>query len=61
MDHHLVHATHDSTEQELRVACRAFVDAFRAGVQRLRERAHEIRDLFPAGAFPPQLSLAATT
>jgi hypothetical protein len=54
-----VHATHDSTEQEFRVAYRAFVDAFRAGALRLRERAREIRDMFPLGAFPPQLPFAA--
>jgi hypothetical protein len=54
-----VHATHDSTEQEFRVAYRAFVDAFRAGALRLRERAKEIRDMFPLGAFPPQLPFAA--
>jgi len=54
-----VHATHDSTEQEFRVAYRAFVDAFRAGAIRLRDRAKEIRDLFPLGAFPPQLPFAA--
>ena len=50
-----VHATDDSTEKEFRVAYRAFVDAFRAGAQRLRERAREIRDMFPLWAFPPQL------
>jgi hypothetical protein len=54
-----VHATDDSTEQEFRIAYRAFVDAFRAGVLRLRERAREVRDLFPIGAFPPQLPLEA--
>jgi hypothetical protein len=54
-----VHATHGSTEQEFRVAYRAFVDAYRAGSLRLRERAREIRDLFPFGAFPPQLSFDA--
>jgi hypothetical protein len=54
-----VHATHDSTAKEFRVAYRAFVDAFRAGVLRLRERARDIRDMFPAGAFPPQLTFAA--
>jgi hypothetical protein len=54
-----VHATHDSTEQEFRVAYRAFVDAFRIGGQRLRERAREIRDFFPMGAFPPRLPFAA--
>jgi hypothetical protein len=51
-----VHATDDSTEMEFRAAYRAFVDAFRAGALRLRERAHEIRDMFPLCAFPPQLS-----
>jgi hypothetical protein len=54
-----VHATDDSTEQAFRVAYRAFVDAFRAGVLHLRNRAREIRDLFPCGAFPPQLPLDA--
>jgi hypothetical protein len=55
-----VHATDDSTEQEFRVAYRAFVDAFRAGVLRLRERARELRDMFPLGAFPPQLPFGAS-
>jgi len=50
----------DSTEQEFRVAYRAFVDAFRAGALRLRERAREIRDLFPVWAFPPQLPFRET-
>src|SRR5512137_359863 len=50
-----VHATDDSTEQEFRVAYRAFVDAFRAGALRLRDRAREIRGMFPLWAFPPQL------
>jgi hypothetical protein len=50
-----VHATDDSTDQEFRVAYRAFVDAFRAGALRLRDRAKEIREMFPIGAFPPQL------
>jgi hypothetical protein len=54
-----VHASDDSTEQEFRVAYRAFVDAFRAGVLRLRDRAREIRSLFPIGAFPPQLPFSA--
>ena len=42
-----VHATDDSTEMEFRVRYRAFVDAFRAGAQRLRDRAHELVDMFP--------------
>jgi hypothetical protein len=37
----------------------AFVDAFRAGALRLRERAGEIRDLFPLWAFPPPLPFNA--
>jgi hypothetical protein len=55
-----VHATDDSVERAFRVAYRAFVDAFRAGVFRLRDRAREIMDMFPLGAFPPQLPFAAT-
>jgi hypothetical protein len=54
-----VHATDDSTAMEFRAAYRAFVDAFRAGVLRLRQRAREIRDMFPLGAFPPHLPSAA--
>ena len=50
-----VHASDDSTEQEFRIAYRAFVDAFRDGTLRLREPAREIRDLIPLWAFPPQL------
>jgi hypothetical protein len=55
-----VHATDDSTEMEFRVAYRAFVDAFRTGALRLRERAREIRDMFPLWAFPPQLPFNET-
>jgi hypothetical protein len=55
-----VHATDDSTERAFRVAYRAFVDAFRAGVSRLRHRAREIMEIFPIGAFPPQLPFATT-
>jgi hypothetical protein len=54
-----VHASDDSTEQEFRVRYRAFVDAFRAGAQRLRDRAGEIRDMFPLWAFPPALPFNA--
>ena len=56
-----VHATDDSTEMDFRVRYRAFVDAFRAGALRLRERAHELRDLFPLWAFPPPLPFNAPT
>jgi hypothetical protein len=55
-----VHASDRATEQKFRVAYRAFVDAFRAGVARLREHAREIRDLFPLSAFPPQLPFNAS-
>ena len=55
-----VHASDRATEQKFRVAYRAFVDAFRAGVARLRELAREIRDLFPLSAFPPQLPFNAS-
>ena len=55
-----VHASDDFTEQAFRVAYRAFVDAFRAGALRLRERAREIRDMFPLWAFPPQLPFRET-
>ena len=55
-----VHATDDSTEMEFRVRYRAFVDAFRTGALRLRDRAHEIRDMFPLWAFPPQLPFHET-
>ena len=55
-----VHAIDDSTEMEFRVAYRAFVDAFRTGALRLRERAREIRDMFPLWAFPPQLPFNET-
>jgi hypothetical protein len=54
-----VHASDDDTEMMFRIAYRAFVDAFRAGALRLRERAREIRDMFPLWAFPPQLPFNA--
>ena len=40
-----VHASDERTELDFRAQYRAFVDAFRAGVQRLRERASELADL----------------
>jgi hypothetical protein len=55
-----VHATDDSTEMEFRVRYRAFVDAFRSGALRFRERAREIREMFPLWAFPPQLPFSET-
>ena len=54
-----VHASEDSTEVEFRARYRAFVDAFRAGAQRLRERARELTDLFPLWSFPPALPFNA--
>jgi hypothetical protein len=54
-----VHATDDSTAMEFRVRYRAFVDAFRAGAQHLRERAHELVDIFPLWSFPPALPFNA--
>jgi len=54
-----VHATDDSTEMDFRVRYRAFVDAFHAGALRLRERARELRDMFPLWAFPPPLPFNA--
>ncbi|HEX7500903.1 MAG TPA: transposase [Polyangia bacterium] len=54
-----VHATCDSTEMEFRAAYRAFVDAFRAGALRLRDRARELVDMFPLWAFPPPLPFNA--
>jgi hypothetical protein len=44
---------------EFRVRYRAFVDAFRAGAFRLRERARKIRGMLPRWAFPPQLPFNA--
>jgi hypothetical protein len=48
-----VHASDDSTEMEARY--RAFVDAFRAEAQRLREHNRELADMFPLWSFPPAL------
>ena len=48
-----VHVTDDSTTIEFRVRYRAFVDAFRAGAQRLRDRAHGWRTCFPCGPSRP--------
>jgi len=54
-----VHASDDSTEMEFRVSYRAFVDAFRAGALRLRDRARELAQMFPLWAFPPPLPFNA--
>jgi hypothetical protein len=54
-----VHASDEKTELDFRAQYRAFVDAFRAGTQRLRDRARELADLFPLWAFPPALPFNA--
>jgi hypothetical protein len=54
-----VHAADEKTELDFRAQYRAFVDAFRAGAQRLRDRARELVDLFPLWAFPPALPFNA--
>jgi hypothetical protein len=54
-----VHASDDSTVMEFRVRYRAFVDAFRAGAQRMRERARELANMFPFWALPPALPFNA--
>jgi hypothetical protein len=55
----LVHASDEKTELNFHAQYRAFVDAFRAGAQRLRDRARELADLFPLWAFPPALPFNA--
>jgi len=54
-----VHASDHSTEMEFRARYRAFVDAFRAGAQRLREHGRELADMFPLWSFPPALPFNA--
>jgi hypothetical protein len=54
-----VHASDEQTELEFRAQYRAFVDAFRAGAQRLRARARELAGMFPLWAFPPALPFNA--
>jgi hypothetical protein len=54
-----VHASDEKTEVAFRSQYRAFVDAFRAGAQRLRERARALTDLLPLWAFPPPLPFNA--
>ena len=50
-----VHATDEQTKLDFRARYRAFVDAFRSGALRMRERACQLLDLFPLCAFPPAL------
>lgn len=50
-----VHASDEETQVAFRSQYRAFVDAFRAGAERLLERARALADVFPLWAFPPAL------
>jgi hypothetical protein len=54
-----VHAADERTALDFRVRYRAFVDAFRAGAQRLRDRARELAEMFPLWSFPPALPFNA--
>ena len=54
-----VHASDEQTELDFRAQYRAFVDAFRAGAQRLRDRARDLAEMFPLWAFPPALPFNA--
>ena len=55
----LVHASDVEAAAAFRGLYRAFVDAFRAGAQRLREHASALADMFPLWAFPPALPFNA--
>jgi hypothetical protein len=50
-----VHATEREAELSFRAQYRAFVDAFYAGVTRVRDRARQLTAMFPLWAFPPAL------
>jgi hypothetical protein len=54
-----VHASDEQTELDFRAQYRAFVDDFRTGAQRLRDRARELLEMFPLWAFPPALPFNA--
>jgi len=54
-----VHASDEFAEMEFRARYRAFVDAFRAGAERLREHVRELADMFPLWSFPPALPFTA--
>jgi len=54
-----VHASDEKTELEFRAQYRTFVDAVRAGAERLRDRARELAEMFPLWAFPPALPFNA--
>jgi len=54
-----VHASDKKTEPEFRAKYRAFVDAFRAGAERLKKSAAAFADIFPVCSFPPALPFNA--
>jgi hypothetical protein len=54
-----VHASDKKTEMEFRAKYRAFVNAFRAGAERLKARAAAFADMFPLWSFPPALPFNA--
>ena len=54
-----VHASDKKTEMEFRAKYRAFVDAFRAGAERLKRRAASLAGMFPLWSFPPALPFNA--
>jgi hypothetical protein len=54
-----VHASDKKTAMEFRAKYRAFVDAFRAGAERLKARAAALADMFPLWSFPPALPFNA--
>jgi hypothetical protein len=54
-----VHATERNVEHSFRAQYRAFVDAFRSGASRVRDRARELTAMFPLWAFPPALPFNA--
>ena len=54
-----VHASDKQTALEFRGRYRAFVDAFRAGAERLKAAAAQFADMFPLSSFPPALPFNA--
>ena len=54
-----VHASNHDAELMFRSQYHAFLDAFRAGAERLREHARALADILPLWAFPPPLPFNA--
>ena len=54
-----VHASDKRTALEFRAKYRAFVDAFRAGAERLKASAAKFAKMFPLWSFPPALPFNA--